>query len=53
MDTALCTTARVVACPTPDDPERFATAGPPLPGMEVRVVDPATGAALPQTQTAN
>jgi fatty-acyl-CoA synthase len=37
----------LVACPTPDDPERFATAGPPLPGMEVRVADPATGAALP------
>jgi fatty-acyl-CoA synthase len=37
----------LIACPTPDDPERFATAGPPLPGMEVRVADPATGAALP------
>jgi acyl-CoA synthetase (AMP-forming)/AMP-acid ligase II len=37
----------LVACPAPDDPERFVTAGPPLPGMEVRVADPATGAALP------
>ncbi len=28
-------------------PGRFATCGPPLPGAEVRIVDPATGAALP------
>ncbi|MCU0888228.1 MAG: AMP-binding protein [Rubritepida sp.] len=37
----------LVACPAADDPERFATAGPPLPGMEVRVVDPQSRAALP------
>ncbi|MSP81353.1 MAG: hypothetical protein EXQ94_00090 [Alphaproteobacteria bacterium] len=40
-------TSTLVACPTPDDPERFATAGPPLPGMEARITDPATGALLP------
>ena len=28
-------------------PERFETCGPPLPGAEVRIADPATGAELP------
>jgi len=33
--------------PTFDDPERFSTCGPPLPGFEVRIADPASGEALP------
>lgn len=32
----------LIACPSFDDPERFETAGPPLPGFELRVTDPAT-----------
>jgi fatty-acyl-CoA synthase len=38
--------ATLLACPTANDPERFATCGPPLPGFEVRIADPATGASL-------
>lgn len=30
-----------------DDPDRFATAGPPLPGYEMRIIDVATGAQCP------
>jgi acyl-CoA synthetase (AMP-forming)/AMP-acid ligase II len=37
----------LVACPAIDDEERFATAGRPLPGLEVRVTDPQSGALLP------
>jgi acyl-CoA synthetase (AMP-forming)/AMP-acid ligase II len=40
-------TATLVACPAHDDPRRFATAGPPLPGHETRIVDPKSGAVLP------
>lgn len=40
-------TSTLVSCAAPDDPERHATAGEPLPGIEVRVTDPATGAVLP------
>ena len=29
-----------------DDPDRWATAGPPLPGHEMRIVDPQTGAVV-------
>jgi fatty-acyl-CoA synthase len=37
----------LVACPAIDDDDRFATAGRPLPGLEVRVTDPQSGAPLP------
>jgi fatty-acyl-CoA synthase len=40
-------TATLVACPAHDDPQRFATAGPPLPGHETRIVDAKSGAVLP------
>jgi len=40
-------TATLVACPAFDDPERFATVGPPLPGLEVRITDAQSGALLP------
>jgi len=40
-------TSTLVSCPAPDDPERYATSGPPLPGMEARITDPATRAVLP------
>jgi len=40
-------TATLVSCPSFDDPERFTTSGLPLPGCEVRITDPQTGAALP------
>jgi fatty-acyl-CoA synthase len=40
-------TSTLIACAAPDDPERFATAGPPLPGMEARITDPETRAVLP------
>ena len=33
----------LVSCPAIDDPERWRTAGPPLPGYELRITDPATG----------
>ena len=39
--------ATLLASPTFDDPERFSTCGPPLPGFEVRIADPASGEALP------
>jgi fatty-acyl-CoA synthase len=42
--------ATLISCPRYDDPERFVTAGPPLPGHEVRITDPATGAVLPPGQ---
>jgi fatty-acyl-CoA synthase len=37
----------LVACPAIDDEDRFATAGRPLPGFEVRITDPQSGAPLP------
>jgi acyl-CoA synthetase (AMP-forming)/AMP-acid ligase II len=40
----LTETSTLVTCAAPDDPERFATAGPRLPGHEMRIVDPQTGA---------
>lgn len=36
----------LVSCPDVEDPERFETAGRPLRGMAVRVVDPQTNAVL-------
>jgi len=39
--------ATLLASPAFDDPERFSTCGPPLPGFEVRIADPATGKGLP------
>lgn len=41
--TEVCT---LVACPEPDDPERFATAGRPLPGLRVRIADTRDGRTL-------
>lgn len=40
-------TATLVSCPSFDDPERFTTAGLPLPGCEARITDAQTGVALP------
>jgi acyl-CoA synthetase (AMP-forming)/AMP-acid ligase II len=37
----------LVACPEATDPERFVSAGFPLPGYEVRITHPDSGAALP------
>jgi fatty-acyl-CoA synthase len=37
----------LIACADCEDPERLETAGEALPGMEVRIVDPGTGAVLP------
>ena len=37
----------IISCPAFDDPERFDTAGQPLPGYDVRVTDPDTRAQLP------
>jgi fatty-acyl-CoA synthase len=34
----------LIACPASDDPERFETAGPPLPGFDLRITDPVTQA---------
>ena len=31
----------LLACPAADDPERLTTVGPPLPGFELRITDPA------------
>jgi len=39
--------ATLIAAPAFDDPQRFSTCGPPLPGFEVRIADPATGEPLP------
>ncbi len=39
--------ATLVACPQSDDPQRFATAGLPLPGYDVRIADPESGDILP------
>jgi len=36
----------LITCPEIEDEERFATAGRPLPGYEVRIADPRTGAVL-------
>ena len=36
----------LIACPSADDPERFETAGPPLPGHDLRITDPVTRAVL-------
>jgi fatty-acyl-CoA synthase len=36
----------LIACPERDEDDRFATAGPPLPGYEVRITDPQSGAIL-------
>ena len=40
--------ATLVSAPSANDPERFATAGRPLPGYEVRITDPQTGAEQPR-----
>src|SRR5690606_14467164 len=40
-------TNTLIACPEYDDDERWTTVGAPMPGYEVRIVDPATGAILP------
>ncbi|MEX2647768.1 MAG: AMP-binding protein [Alphaproteobacteria bacterium] len=40
-------TSTLISCAAPDDPERHTTAGEPLPGIEVRITDPATRAPLP------
>jgi fatty-acyl-CoA synthase len=37
--------ATLFTVPRADDPERFETAGPPLPGCELRIIDPDTGEA--------
>ncbi len=37
----------LISCPSPADADRLATAGPPLPGMEVRVREPGSGTILP------
>jgi fatty-acyl-CoA synthase len=37
--------ATLFTAPTADDPQRFETAGPPLPGCELRIIDPDTGEA--------
>ncbi len=34
--------ATIFACPAADDPQRWETAGPPLPSYELRIVDPVT-----------
>jgi acyl-CoA synthetase (AMP-forming)/AMP-acid ligase II len=36
----------LITCPELDDEDRFATAGRPLPGYEVRIADPQSGAVL-------
>ncbi|MFL5260186.1 MAG: AMP-binding protein [Hyphomicrobiales bacterium] len=33
----------LIACPASDDPERFETAGLPLPGFDLRITDPVSG----------
>ena len=40
-------TSTLISLPEIDDDDRFATAGRPLPGMEVRITDPRTCAGLP------
>lgn len=42
--TEICT---LVSCPDLVDDDRFATAGKPLPGVDVRITDPGSGAPLP------
>lgn len=37
----------LISCPEAGDPERLKTAGPPLPGCEVRITDARTGEAVP------
>lgn len=39
--------ATLLTCPDPDDPERLATAGLPLPSFDLRIADPHTGEILP------
>jgi fatty-acyl-CoA synthase len=39
------------ACPSADDPERLTSAGPPLPGYQLRITDPETRAPLAPGQT--
>jgi fatty-acyl-CoA synthase len=46
----LTETSTLIACPAFDDPERFATVGPPLPGLDVRITDAQTGALMPAGQ---
>ena len=41
----------LITCPEHRDPARWETAGPPLEGYELRITDPATGAALPPGRT--
>ena len=36
----------LIACPEVDDPARWESAGPPLPGLEVRITDPVDGTPL-------
>ncbi len=43
--------ATLLTSPFFDDPERFVTCGPPLPGFEVRIADAASGEALPAGAT--
>jgi fatty-acyl-CoA synthase len=38
--------ATLFTAPSPQDPDRFETAGPPLPACELRIVDPDTGETL-------
>lgn len=40
----------LISCPSYDDPERFETAGLPLPGYEVRITHPETRVVLPVGQ---
>jgi len=40
-------TSTLIAAPEADDPLRFSTTGPPLPGFDVRIIDPDTGGVLP------
>ncbi len=42
----LTESAGLISCPEPGDPDRFETAGQPLPEYNVRIVDPESGAIL-------
>ena len=43
----LTESSTLVACPSADAPMRRSSAGPPLPGVEVRITDPHNGLPLP------
>jgi acyl-CoA synthetase (AMP-forming)/AMP-acid ligase II len=47
---ALTEASTVVTCSSPEDPDRFDTAGLPLPGAEIRIADPLTCKCLPPGQ---